>query len=594
MAGRYARSACFCRKNTTRWALFVLLSQMLAVAGVRAQPSQPAQWILVTEAREDVLDVTWPLDSLTTVAASAIRALQEAGHYFAQLDSVQVDSLHLPPRVQLFASPGPAVTVGTLQFEGNTVLEAAQLAQGFDTRPGQRLDPGVLDADLDALLARYESLGYPLAQVRLSGLHLLPGTPPQLALTFTIEEGATLQLARVELPGATRTRPAYIARLLGLRTGQPLSGFDPDALVRRLRETAFFSEVGPPELRLDPDSGAVLRLPVTEAPPGAFDLVLGYLPPARPGDSGNIVGNGHLALQHLFGGGRTLALTLNRLPGQVSRLEVDVADPFLGGTPLGAAVRFEGHQQDSTYGKQHYGAALRYRLAEGLHLSASVSRERTRPGQGGVVLQQGQQRIFQAAARFLGLGVRYQRLDRARNPRRGLVAETIFEQGQKERTGTVVAGTDTTRQRTQFRQERLTARVRVYVPTLRRQLVAFGGEAHLLRSDTYDRSDLFRFGGAASLRGYDEERFLGRFVARLLAEYRFQLDRLSYAYLFFDLGYVETPRLVDLEAARAFQPGYGLGMQFSTAVGLLNVSYALSPETGATSGKIHVGLSFAL
>ena len=41
-------------------------------------------------------------------------------------------------------------------------------------------------------------------------------------------------------------------------------------------------------------------------------------------------------------------------------------------------------------------------------------------------------------------------------------------------------------------------------------------------------------------------------------------------------------------------PGFGLGTQFSTAVGLVNASYALNPDDGPASGKIHVGLSFGL
>jgi outer membrane protein assembly factor BamA len=122
-----------------------------------------------------------------------------------------------------------------------------------------------------------------------------------------------------------------------------------------------------------------------------------------------------------------------------------------------------------------------------------------------------------------------------------------------------------------------------------------GGDGAVLRSRSYDRSDLFRFGGAASLRGYDEDRFLGNVTVRGLLEYRYQLDRRSYAYLFGDLGYVERPALDSGPACGAWHPGYGLGLQVQTAIGRIRTTYALNPDvTTPADGRIHFGLSVGL
>ena len=71
-------------------------------------------------------------------------------------------------------------------------------------------------------------------------------------------------------------------------------------------------------------------------------------------------------------------------------------------------------------------------------------------------------------------------------------------------------------------------------------MLVLGVDALDLISDAYDRSDLFRFGGASTLRGYDEERFFAATAGRALAEYRYQLDVRSYAYVFLDVGYVNV------------------------------------------------------
>lgn len=587
--------------RTSRWAGLLAGCWLIVTTGAQAQsageaPSPSAVWSLWLDGQP----APWPLadtpppDSLGSVARRVLAALQAQGYYFARLDSARIDTLRSPPSVHLFAIRGPQAEVGTITLDGMHVFDPDDAVRQMEVRPGQVLDPIRLEADVEALLLRYEAAGYPLARIGIDSLALPPGGM-LVDVYLRVAEGPALMLNRVELAGATRTKAGYVARLVGLRPGRQLTGWQPEDLRQRLEETGLFREVGMPELVMGTDSSAVVRIPLTEAAPGTFDLVLGYLPPTGPGTAGSLIGNGHLLLQNLFGSGKELGLRINRLPGQVSSADLRVASPFVFAGPMTAEGRFQGLQQDSTYGKTNVQGRLGYTFEGRLEVFITGSREVTRPGQTGVRLQQGRQRIPHARASFFGLVIRYQRVDRLLNPRRGLFLETNLERGRKRSTAFMqTPAGDTTTTRTLLRQERLQGQMRFYLPTFPRQLVALGGEAALLASEAYEASELFRFGGATSLRGYDEDRFRGRFVGRLLAEYRYQLDRVAFAFLFFDLGYVETPATVDLAARRGFWPGYGLGLQFSTPVGLVNVSYAANPEEGPVNARVHVGLSFGL
>lgn len=570
------------------------LSQAQAQSTPVAPP--PAVWWLWLEGQRADGPLLEPLppDSLDRVAHRVLTMLQAQGYYGARLDSARIDPTRIPPAVHLFATRGARAEVGAFVLTGMQVFDPDETARQLETRPGRVFDAFRLEADLDALLLRYEAAGYPFAQARIDSLVLAPGGQ-LLDVYLHLAEGPAPVLGRIELRGAVRTKPGYVAHLLGLTAGRTLAGWQPDGLRQRLEATGLFREVGLPELMMEDDSSVVVRIPLTEAAPGVFDVVLGYLPPAGPGTRGSVIGNGHLLLRNLFGSGKELGLRINRLPGQVSSADLRVAFPFVFGWPVGVEGRFQGLQQDSTYGRTQLQGRLGYTFEGRLEVFATGSREVTSAGQAGVQLQQGRQRIPQARASFFGLGIRYERTDHPLNPRRGLSLETNLERGRKHSTALEQTPTgDTTTTRTLLRQERLQGQVRFYLPTLPRQLVALGGEVALLGSDAYEASELFRFGGATSLRGYDEDRFRGRFAGRMLAEYRYQLDRLAYAFLFFDLGYVETPATVDLTAQRGFWPGYGLGLQFSTPIGLVNVSYAANPDDGPANARVHVGLSFGL
>lgn len=546
----------------------------------------------------DGRDAAWtpprplPPDSLDAAARLALAWLQRGGSYFARIDSAVADTGQTPPALRIYATRGPAVEVGAVEIAGAEAEDLEALRRLLETRPGRPLDPARLEADLDALLAHYERQGHPLARIVVEDVRLLPGSPPRLGVFLRLEEGPVLRLDRIELDGAERTRAAYAARVAGLRTGRPLTAYDPDLLRQRLDAMAFFREVGAPELVIEPDSGAVLRIPVEEEPPGSFDLVLGYQP-AADGGGGSLVGNGHLILRNLFGAGREMALRMNRLPGRVSSVDVRAADPYLLGLPFRLEGQFEGLQQDSTFGRQRYGLELGTRLAEGVQVFGTVRRELTKPGEGGQRLVGGRQQVARADAYFGGIGFRIARIQGRLNPRRGVLFETNFERGRKERAATDVVGSDTTRARTLLRQERLRVHARLYVPTARRQVAVVGGEAHILLSEAFDLGDLFRFGGATTLRGYDEERFLVPRAARAFAEYRYRLDRTSFAFVFFDLGYVERSDTVGLDPLSGFFPGYGLGFQVGTDLGLIVLSLAANPDE-PSAVRAHLGLSLGL
>ena len=471
----------------------------------------------------------------------------------------------------------------------------------MSTRLGRVLVEATLEADLERVLQFYEREGFPFTTAHVDAVEVSDvedlnegSNKPGLHLALRIVEGKRVRINDIVLSGGKRTSIAYVEQITGLRRGEWLAR-DLDDVQQLLVSSRLFAQVGVPRLIKIGNEDVVVQLPVVEEAPGSFDLVLGYQPPAPGSQAQGLVGNGHLNLHNMFGRGRSIALRLNRLPGQISSVTASFADPYLLGLPFSIAGSFDGLQQDSTYGQQAYRGAVGYKVAGGLETFLTISREVTRPGQAGLVLQNDVQRIPRSEIVFAGLSFRYLKVDQPLNPQRGFYVETQFERGRKVRNQLQQSATgDTTSVRTVTRQERLTFDARLFIPTFRKQVVVLGNETRVLVSKDFDTSDLFRLGGARSLRGYDEDRFRGRFVSRSLIEYRYLFERQSFAYLFFDLGYVDQPETPELNRLQALYPGYGLGMQFETGIGLINTTLALSTSDSPSQAKVHVGLSLGL
>ena len=326
------------------------------------------------------------------------------------------------------------------------------------------------------------------------------------------------------------------------------------------------------------------------------------LPAAGSGSDAQVVGRGALELRNAFGAGRLMNLELDRRPGQTSRFEAAVSDPFLAGSPIRADVRFNGLQQDSTFTDRAWSASAAYRFGtalDALELGASFAREATRPGEAGARISDGRQRVAREDASFWGVEVRLSRLDDAIAPHAGLSMSSRLERGTSTVRRRTVAAGDTIRTALSDNRERLSASVRGYIPVAARLSTVVGVDARLITGDDLDESDLYRFGGASTLRGYDEDRFRAATALRMLVELRSWFEERSFGYVFLDVGYVSRPKLattsaITAPAVTAWHPGFGLGAQFETGLGIMNVSYAMNDDDGLSNGRVHVGLRFGL
>lgn len=548
----------------------------LALPLVGVAEAQPALTVRLSDA-----DTTWAV-SREGGADAAVTALHRLGHVAARVDSLRGDTL--------YATAGRRLAVERVEVVGAGAVRAADLTREWATRPGAAYDAEALGADLQAAAATYARLGFTDA-VLVPDVEV---TADGVVVTVRVDEGPGAAIVGVELVGARRPSRAFASRVAGVAAGTPAGSVDGARVRQSLEATGLYLSVSEPVIAKQTTGEYVLQVPVREAPPGTFDLALGLLP-AAGGEATQLVGSGRLHLRNLFGGGRALDVALVRNPGLASDFAFAARDPFVLGLPIGAAAAFEGTSQDSTFSRQRYGLDVLYPLGRGLAVVGSVRRESVRPGTFGAREVDGRPRVRRSDALYAGAGVVLERLDAPRNPRSGAALALSVEQGRPRRD---LSGADAALDgRPVYR--RLSAEARGYLPTLRRQTAVVGLDARLLGGPTgpaalYDEAELFRTGGAQTLRGYDEDQFLGRAVGRLLGEYRLLLDAESYAVAFADLGFVDRPDLPGRPGERRWLPGYGAGLRVRTGLGLASVTYALNPDLSVGRGKVHVGLAVGL
>lgn len=531
-----------------------------------------------------------PLEPPSEAMAAVQQILDEwrqQGYLSARLDSVVVPDASLAEAVA-YVERGRRFKLSDITVVGTDEPEAAFNRHSM-LEPGDPFDVNQIEGELARVASRLAATGHPMVRIGISSVEI-EEDEAAVRLVVYVDLGPTPFVRGMEIIGSDRTSPSYLMRLSGIRRGMQLNMFDPEGIRQRVLASGHFRQVGVPALVFGADSVTV-RIAVEEEPPGNFDLVFGYSPGDE--DSG-VVGSGRIDLQNPFGSGRSIFISLDRLPGQVSRVEALFADPFVLGTPISAAVAFEGFQQDSLFNRQRYALELGFRLDAGNEVFGTLSRRQTQPGTAGIRVEGGRQRVAQADIFSFGIGFRSRRVDFNRSPTRGHALDVVVESGTSRRSLSRIIGADTTREHRSVRVDGFSASGRLYVPAGRRGVIMTGGDVSAIRGDDFDRSNLRYIGGLRTLRGYDQDQFLVRAAARGLVEFRYRLDPISFINIFLDGAYLERPVTPSLEGFALWRTGYGFGGQFDTGFSLMNVAVAFNPQDGFTSPRIHAGIAFGI
>jgi outer membrane protein insertion porin family len=474
---------------------------------------------------------------------------------------------------------GPQTLVGSVVLSGNSALGGATILEHFDLKPGMPFDREMLEADIGALLARYERLGYPFVQCRIDSLRIVEGEQNHLLdVGLSINEGPRLRIDEILVEGNTETMASVVVRETRLAEGEL---FDPAKISKirdRLRRLNIFSEVAEPELFVRDTSGG-LRIRVKEGTTNTFDGIVGYIPASDPGQSGFFTGLASVSMRNLFGTGRKLQFRWQREDRYSQELGVRYVEPWVFAQPVNLGGGFFQRQQDTTYVKREFSLRGELMLSEEFSVGALAGWEAVIPS-----ASAGPGRVSRMNTTLVGVEVLYDTRNDNYSPTAGARYRTDYHYGRKK-----VRGAETP---TSSSIQRFSIDLDFFVTTFRRQVIALGLHGRELQSTAVEESELYRFGGMHSLRGYRENQFLGTRIAWSNTEYRFLLSRKSFLYGFIDTGYYYRPPNAarSVQPADGFKTGYGIGLQVETGLGVMGVSFALGEGDSFSNAKIHFGL----
>lgn len=528
------------------------------------------------------------IGSATSDSAVGIIRKAYVDHGFFDVEAVRRDDTIIVKQGLRYRITTVRIVPDSLRRMMPDLFEAVEEIEG---KPFSAEDVGAFVRECVGELNR---MGYALASVSVE-FPSIDRDSGRLALDFYVQPGDPIRIDEVRIEGGEGTSRDLILRRINL----PDSAVFTDALARDVRERLtrlqIFSDVAEPQIYVTDSGRYGMLIRVKEGGRNTFDGVVGYQPATELEENGYFTGLVRVVLRNLFGAGERIAGRWERQSQTTSELELGYGQPFIFGLPIDVDAGFRQIQEAETpaltsYVQRFLKLDAYYAITDNWSVRLGGSLESTIPGPDTLLGACSPRRLLNSSTLGSTVGVRFDTRSNPINPAGGIFYSTSYTFGFKNLSDPSQCLPDTLplSESRRLLQADVESYVRVAGPLVLAGIANFSE----VRGGNLEESELWRFGGASTVRGYRDGLIRASRIAWGRAEGRILLSTVSHASLFFDGGYYfrEADTRRGLEGAEAGIYGYGVGLQVDTPVGIARFSFALGQGDAFDEGKVSVGL----
>ena len=528
--------------------------------------------------------------------------LMGKGFPAASIDSVFYDSLAV--RVKLYLGEKLKwAEISTDSLDQTMLEKTGWNDQQFENKG---LNFSQLHTQEQRIIEYYVNNGYPFAEVSLQDIQI---KNDKIKGALQVQKGPLYRIDSIHVYGKVKIKNLFLQHYLGIFNGSLYDNEKLQKISNRLQQLPFIREQQSWDVTML-GSGATLNLYLEPKRSSQINVLVGYVPANTLTGKAQLTADVHLDLKNSFGSAENILLNWQQLQPESPRLNLAYSVPYIFKSDFGFHLSFDLLKKDSSYlqlngilGFQYlvsanktfdffYQAEQDYLLSGGVDTSQVIY---TRKLPSNIDVRSGN----------IGVGYHFQNTNYRLNPRKGNEIDVTATGGIKKITknNDILNLKDPSDPsfnfsslydsiRTKTYRFKLVASAAHYFPL--GKAAAFKTAANLgwIESPQNFQNELFRIGGYALLRGFDEESIYASKYAVFTAEYRYLVGINSYFFGFSDLGFTHT-RFNDADYSNSFISG-GVGLEFETKFGLLNLSYAVGKRNDVkfdirNSPKIHFG-----
>ena len=530
------------------------------------------------------------------------KTLFDKGFPAASVDSAFYDSSSA--RVKLYlGNKYKWAKISTDSVEENALESIGWNEKQFENK---ELDYSQLNSQMQKILLWYENNGYPFAEISLQNIEI---KNDKMKAALEVKKGPLYHIDSIHVYGKVKIKNLYLQHYLGISNGSVYDNTQLQKISSRLKQLPFLQEQQNWDVTML-GTGATLNLYLEPKRSSQINVLVGFVPANNITGKAQLTADVHLDVKNSFGSGENILLNWQQLQPQSPRLNLGYAVPYIFNSNFGFNFSFDFLKRDSSYLQLNGVIGLQYLISANKTFGVFYQVEQDNLLAGGVdtntiIYTKKLPSNIDVHSGNIGVSYHLVNTNYILNPRKGNDATITFTAGIKKvsKNNDIVNLKDPSDPNFNFASLYDSIKPKTY----RLKLVASGahyfpvGKAATLKtaanigwieSPQNFQNELFRIGGYALLRGFDEESIYANKYVVFTGEYRYLVGLNSYFFGFSDVGFTQT-KFNKADYSNSFISG-GIGLEFETKFGLLNLSYAVGKRNDVkfdirNSSKIHFG-----
>lgn len=380
-----------------------------------------------------------------------------------------------------------------------------------------------------------------------------------LYLNLKIQKSNERTIDRVVFKNYEEFPPSFIKNYFKINPTTIFSKQKLETISTLTKGISFVKEVKPPEALFKKDS-TLIYLFLEKLDANSVDAIIN-LTSKENGDGLLLNGNLDLKLNNILNNGEQFELFWNRVNEEKSEFKLSARLPYLFNTSVSTSIAFNIYRQDSTFLNTSFNIDIDYQIDSKSNIALSYTSEESN-----YLLDQLSTDINSFSNYFFGLGYQYILPEKS-----SLFFKNKFQFNLRPSYGKRQSSIDN------INQFKVSFSSYINIPITTRSYFFLRNESGLLQSSNYLINELFRIGGANSIRGFNEQSIFTSKYSFVNAEYRYATSVSSYIHTITDLGIYYDP----IASNSSNILGVGLGYLFNIKKNQVNLGYVAGYKFGS-------------
>ena len=488
-----------------------------------------------------------------------LQQVKKRGFFTARIDSISKADKTFSAHINLGKRTNKIIIINKLKPEERTKLYGA--SQSSESAIDSiKIKTNEFDEFTNQLLKKIDKLGKSFSEISYINPIMKNDT---LIIELTISDSSNRKIDKVIVRGYNAFPEKFISNYFLINTKTVFSKQKLKNVSTLTNRLDFIKENKAPEVLFKKDS-THLYLFFDKLGTSSFDGIVNFS--SKENGKGLLLnGNLDLKLNNTFNSGEKFEIIWNKVSDEKTDFKINSYVPYLFNSKFSTTLEFNLYRQDSTFINTNFKLNTDYSINQRSHASVLYRSENSN-----YLLNTLNNEITSYSNYFIGLGYQMKKLS----------TSNLYDFNNGVNLNLIVGKRKTSLE--SINQLKLHFSAFANLQINNRGYLNIRNESGLLTSKNYLLNELFRIGGANSIRGYNEQSIFTNGYSYSNIEFRYSLDRSSYLYSITDVGAYKESTTKKIKKLI----GIGAGYQFKINNNFVNLGYVISTNSG-TNAKLN-------